>query len=244
MKKLLAGGLALGLAGVGAAILAGPTGAQEPAFDVVEHVDAELTPTIVGGGETVTVTSVDPCPQPPEVEEPTDELIWAFGATGWLNPEDPSDQPGDLVGEGTAPVAEDGTWEVTFQAPETSGAYEFFAICLAADAPAGESVDDVVEDAAEAAAQVAPEAVDSVQGFAGTGDEDHEGPDHTLPTVPCSQQPCDTTPPPTEPPPPPTEPTIPPDFETAVYLYGPEAFTVQGAPAPAVPVSDEPEFTG
>jgi hypothetical protein len=225
MKRLLAGGLALGIMGVGGAFLAGPGAAQEPSFDVVEHLDANLTPTVVQGGGTVTVTSVDPCPQPPDVDEPTDELIWAFGMAGWLDPNDPTVQPGDLVGEGTAPVAEDGSWEVTFTAPTTSGAYEFFAICLAADVPAGEDdLGDIVEDAA-----------------ATLGGDD--GGHHTTTTGTCSQQPCHTQPTTTEPPPPSTDPTVPPT-ETAVFLYGPEAFTVQGAPAPAPAVPGRPRFSG
>jgi hypothetical protein len=247
MKKLLAGGLALGLVGVGGAILAGPTAAQEPDLGVIEHLDAELTPTIVNGGETVTVTSVDPCPQPPEVEAPVTTVAWAYGPAGWLNPDDPNDQPLDFVEEGQAPVAEDGSWEVTFQATQTSGAYEFFAACVPGTAPEG-GLDDMVEDAGEAVeetGEAVEEVTPEIQGFAGngaTGGDDHEGPDHTLPTLPCSQQPCDTTttteaPPPTEPPPP--EPPV-----LSTFLYGPEAFTVQGAPAPAVPVTDEPEFTG
>jgi hypothetical protein len=218
MKRFLAGGLVLGITAVGGAFLAGPGAAQEPSFDVVEHLDANLTPTVVQGGATVTVTSVDPCPQPPDVDEPTEELIWAFGLAGWLDPNDPTIQPGDVVGEGTAPVAEDGTWEVTFAAPATSGAYEFFAICLAADVPEGEDdLGDIVEDAAATL---------------GGDHGEHEEPPGTQPTV-------------TEPPPSSTEPTVTvPPTETAVYLYGPEAFTVQGAPAPATPVPGTPDFTG
>lgn len=211
---------------MGGALLAGPGAAQEPSFDVVEHLDANLTPTVVQGGGTVTVTSVDPCPQPPDVDEPTEELIWAYGLAGWLDPNDPTVQPGDLVGEGTAPVAEDGTWEVTFTAPATSGAYELFAICLAADVPAGEEdLGDIVEDAAATLG----------------GDDD--GGHHPPTSEPCSQQPCHTQPTTSEPPS--TEPTVPePPTDTAVYLYGPEAFTVQGAPAPATPVPGTPDFTG
>jgi hypothetical protein len=246
MKKLLAGGLALGLVGVGGAILAGPTAAQEPDLGVIEHLDAELTPTVVNGGETVTVTSVDPCPQPPEVPAPVTTVAWAYGPAGWLNPDDPNDQPLDFIEEGEGPVAEDGSWEVTFQATETSGAYEFFAACVPGDAPEGglgdmvEPAGEAVEETGEAVEEVAPD----IQGFAGsgrTGGDDHDGddPDHTLPTMPCSQQPCDSTttteaPPPTEPPPP----------QLTTFLYGPEAFTVEGAPAPATPIERPVPYTG
>jgi hypothetical protein len=224
MRRSLAGALAIGVVGASSALLAGPGGAQEPDFDVVEHLDASLTPAMVSAGQTVTVTSVDPCPQPPDVEEPTDELAWAFGPAGWLDPNDPTVQPGDLTDQGTAPVAEDGTWEVTFPAPATSGAYEFFAICLAANVPEGEGVEDVMEDAAEQAEQAAATLGDD------HGGDDHGGSSSTTPS--------------TEPPPSSTEPTMPPPSETAVFLYGPEAFTVQGAPAPAAPVAGQPRFSG
>jgi hypothetical protein len=253
MKKLLAGGLALGFVGVGTALLAVPGGAQEEGgFDFIETLDANLTPTTVQGGGTVTVTSVDPCPGTDEVVEPFTKVVWGYGDRGWLNQDT---FEGEVYDEGEAALNEDGSWTVTFQAISAPGDYEFFAVC-ATDGVA------VTEDAAGDAEAAVAEAAEVLGGDHGDGDECPEpqtlGGDHGGDE--CPPEPCpDPVPlggdhggssstPTTECPPPSSGTTAPPSSSTTapppeigIWLYGPEAFTVT---AGAAPVPEEPPYSG
>lgn len=77
-------------------------------------LDADVTPEVVAPGETVTVSSVDPCPAgtsgPP---------FWTFEnldtGDGW---------EGDHI-----PLEEDGSWSVSFEAPAELGEYVFETSC-------------------------------------------------------------------------------------------------------------------
>jgi len=228
MKKLLAGGLALGFVGVGAALIATPGGAQEeePGFDFIEQLDATLTPTDVSGGETVTVTSDEGCPTTDEVVEPFTQLVWGLGAPGWLDLET---FEGEVVDEGEVPLNEDGSWTVTLTAPTAPGDYEFFAVCATDDV----SIDD--EGPAVGAA------AETLGGHHGGGDDDggDECPpadeagalggnhDTTTTTV------CETT---TTTTPPTSDTTQPPEEEIGIWYYGPLGFTVNEGAAPVPPV--------
>jgi hypothetical protein len=237
MKKLLAGGLALGFVGVGAALIATPGGAQEeePGFDFIENLDADLTPTTVSGGETVTVTSIDGCPTTDEVVEPFTKLVWGVGAPGWLDLET---FEGEVVDEGETALNEDGSWSFTLTAPSAPGDYEVFAVCATDDV----SIDD------EGA--VVAEAAETLGGHHGGGDDDGGeecppvddaetagalGGDHTPPSTECPPPTSDTTQPPT------SDTTQPPEEEIGIWYYGPEAFTVT---AGATPVPETPENFG
>lgn len=68
---------------------------------------ASITPTYVNPGLQVTVTSIQPCPQPMQV-------FWSLG-------------PGGL--SGSVSTAVDGSWTVRFAAPQTPGVSPFFAHC-------------------------------------------------------------------------------------------------------------------
>jgi len=241
MKKLLAGGLALGFVGVGTALLAAPGGAQEDlGFDFIETLDANLTPTTVTGGGTVTVTSVDPCPGADEVVDPFTKVIWGVGNPGWLDTET---FEGEVFDEGETALNADGSWTVTLTASTAPGNYDFFAVC-ATDGVA-------VEDDAEGPA------VGEAAEVLGGGHHDDEGDEGEEPPVDCpdvpevdaevltgGHTPSTTAPPTTECPPPTTAPpssdttappTTPPE-EIGVWVYGPESFTVTaGAPVPGTP---------
>jgi hypothetical protein len=249
MKKLLVGGLALGFAGIGTALIAAPGGAQEdPGFDFVENLDANLTPTTVQGGGTVTVTSVDACPGADEVVEPFTHIVWGVGSLGWLNTDT---FEGEVVDEGEAPLNADGSWTVTLTAPSAPGDYDFFAVCATDDV----SVDDegaAVGDAAETLGGHhdggdEPECPEPVEPQTLGGDDEGEECPPPCPEVPeVLGGGHDTTAPPSTECPPTTDTTAPPTTEQppeeiGIWFYGPESFTVtQGA----APVPDQPDNFG
>ena len=71
------------------------------------QLSATLTPLYVTPGGQVTVTAIQPCPQPMQV-------IWSLG-------------PGGL--SGSAATGADGKWVVRFPAPAHTGVVPFFAHC-------------------------------------------------------------------------------------------------------------------
>ena len=119
MNRLFAGGLAVGLAGATTLGLAGASSAQsaEDLIFLSAHIDVQdFAP-----GDTVTVTSEDPCsffedgPTTGTIEwalfrnESEDELSWQKVLDGEVGP----------VVSDSAELNEDGSWEVTFEAPGT-----------------------------------------------------------------------------------------------------------------------------
>ena len=158
MKRLVAGGLALGFTAVGSLALGSPAGAQEdPAPDEVQ-LEGALSADVVAPGEAVTASSVDPC----TVTEEGGELIWVVFSA------DPEVEEPEL--DGSTALEADGSWSVEFQAPDAAGDYEFDAICVPGDLPGDE------EEQLEAMA------ADSLQtlGDEGEGPELPEEPDVTL----------------------------------------------------------------
>jgi hypothetical protein len=205
----MAGGLALGLSSVGALALAGPAGAQEdpPVEDV--QLEGTLSADLVGPGDEVTASSVDNCTVPEEGD--AGELwwmVWAF--------DERADAP---EFEDQIPVEADGSWSVTFEAPDAAGDYEFFAVCMPADLPEDE-VDELQSMAAQAVTTLGdegegPEVPDEPEG----GEEEPLTFEYydLLFTVEGAETP------PTEPPAPAPAPP---------------------AAAPAQPVAGQPTFTG
>jgi hypothetical protein len=102
MKQLI-GALVL----VGA--LAGPLAVETDGASIAQQTNllARLTPAFVTAGATVTVTSIDPCPQVMQV-------FWSLG-------------PGAL--SGSTVTQADGRWTIRFNAPMGAGVSPFFAHC-------------------------------------------------------------------------------------------------------------------
>jgi hypothetical protein len=130
MKKMIAGGAALTLAGVGAVALAGPLGAQEDA----PLLSATVSPNPVEPGAEVTVNPAELCPSG------TEYLGWwvmdEFGIEVYdtnveFVPADevPDDIEGDVVNLEALDAVEDGAWSVTFNAPQAEDDYFFVATC-------------------------------------------------------------------------------------------------------------------
>lgn len=125
----LAATVAFGATGL---TLVGPAGAG-----IGGDADAELTPNPAAPGETVTASSIDPCPPilvvnradtaAPAGPAPVSNVHWL------LTTPDPGGQE-DVVDEGDVDAAPDGSWEVGFAAPDEEGDYEFYAFCES-DAP-------------------------------------------------------------------------------------------------------------
>lgn len=196
MKRILASGSALALAGSGAIALAGPLGAQEgdiveelPPVEVVIDVrGAELSPNPASPGDEVTVTSTDPCDVYDEVPTEEQNLYWGVlnqgdfpGWDAYLEMDETDALPAWETGE--TPVEEDGSWTVTFQAPPDAGNYEFVGICAfdeelafqtdtgAVDPPADEAPEE--EDDGHEHEHSMSDGVELVS-FADTGDFDHK----------------------------------------------------------------------
>jgi hypothetical protein len=122
MKRLLASGFALGLIGASSIAGVGLAGAQEPAPDL--DLAATLSPDSVAPGATITVQSDDVC----DVADGDRFLYWDV----W--PADEEDfPPGDEVDLGMQDLGSDGSWQVTFDAPATAGAFNFWPLCASGD---------------------------------------------------------------------------------------------------------------
>jgi hypothetical protein len=119
MNRWLVGGVACGLAGLTAVIIAPPGGAQEPPEPTEVLLEATLSPAVAEPGETITVTSVDPCSFNEGFEQ-SGTLSWI-----WFSQEDL-----DSFDFGDAPLNPDGSWEVTFAAPDINGGFVFTAGCF------------------------------------------------------------------------------------------------------------------
>src|SRR5262245_53930682 len=121
MKRLLGGGLALGLAAVGSVAIAGPSLAQAPPEPEFVQLEGALSTDVAAPGQEITASSVDPCTVS---EAGPGELFWLVFAVA-------EDLPRS---EDEAPVGDDGHWEVTFSAPQDAGE----VVCVAVGVPAGE----------------------------------------------------------------------------------------------------------
>jgi|SRR6266545_7358614 len=91
------------------AALAGPLASETDGASTAQQTEllARLSPAVVTTGGTVTVTSIDPCPEARMV-------FWSLG-------------PGSL--SGSANTDADGSWTVRFTAPSRTGTSPFFAHC-------------------------------------------------------------------------------------------------------------------
>jgi hypothetical protein len=113
MSRWMAAGLAtLVLVWVGTAISPVPGAAQEPPVGEVQG-EADVGPSPVGGGGQVTASD-SAC------FAGTDRIWWSLRLFGEVVP--------SLVG--TVPLAADGSWELSFTAPNEGGDWHFFALCL------------------------------------------------------------------------------------------------------------------
>ena len=149
MNRWIAGGLlsALGLAGT--AVFSAPSFADWS--PVGGQREADMAPLDPLPGEQVTVDH-STC------MEGTTDIWWALR---------PADAPG-VVADGQAPLAEDGSWEVTFPAPDYPGDYLFFAVCLPPGAtPPNVGTMDAIRSVEGAPAELLDDwGVDSVVYFA------------------------------------------------------------------------------
>jgi hypothetical protein len=138
MKRLLGGGLAFGLAVMGSVAVAGPSLAQAPPEPEFVQLEGALSTEVAAPGEEITASSVDPCTVS---EDGPGELFWLVAAFDEELPRL----------EDTAPLAEDGSWQVTFGSPEDAGEFVFFAACLppGLEPPSEEELDQLPVDELE-----------------------------------------------------------------------------------------------
>lgn len=134
MKRLLGGGLAVGFAAIGSVAVAGPSLAQAPEPEFVQ-LEGVLSTDVAAPSEEITASSVDPCTVS---EEGPGELFWLVFA---------ADEELPRV-EDVAPLADDGSWQVTFTAPEDAGQFVFVGVCIPAgvELPPEEELDQLPAD--------------------------------------------------------------------------------------------------
>ena len=84
------------------------------AGDIGQQLEAEVAPEVAAPGDSVTVTSIDPCP------------AGTSGPASWIyeNLDSGEGFEGDAI-----EVDEDGNWSVTFEAPAELGEYVFETSC-------------------------------------------------------------------------------------------------------------------
>lgn len=214
MNKWLGGVVACGLAGLTAVGFAPPGGAQEPPEPTEVLLEATVSPEVAEPGETITVTSVEPCSFNEGFEE-SGTLSWV-----WFSEED-----FESFDFGDVPLNADGSWEVTFAAPDISDGFFFSAGCF-------------------------PDGWEEEDAFCFSESEEPVEPAEDL-TAATSD---DETPPSTEPPTtgPPAKPPFDCVFEfydTGFEVVGgqPPTTTPPGQPTPpppAIPVPGQPSTTG
>jgi hypothetical protein len=137
MKRLLGGGVALGLAAVASVTIAGPSLAQAPPEPEFVQLEGMLSTDVAAPGEQITASSVDPCTVS---EEGPGELFWLIFAVD-------EDMPRS---EDVGPVDDEGHWEVTFGAPDDAGEFVFFGVCIPAglEPPPEEELEQLPADEA------------------------------------------------------------------------------------------------
>lgn len=213
MNRWLVGGVACGFAGLAAVVIAPPGGAQEPPEPTEVLLEATLSPEVAEPGETITVTSVDPCSFNEGFEQ-SGTLSWI-----WFSEEDPNS-----FDFGDAPLNPDGSWQVTFAAPDISGGFVFTAGCF----PDGWEEEDTFCFGSE-------EPLDPAEDVAAATGED-ETPPSTEPTT-------------TEPPAKPPFDCVFEFYDTGFEVVGgqPPVTTPPGQPTPpppAIPIPGQPSTTG
>jgi hypothetical protein len=111
MRKLFGGAVACAVAVTSSMVAfgAGPVRAQE--LPGLEHREATLSPAEAVAGDEITVTSVDAC------SVTTGVVTWALFEAGKFSWEGPVDEDAVSVLLGDADLAEDGSWQVVFEAP-------------------------------------------------------------------------------------------------------------------------------
>ena len=110
MNKLMAGGVAGALAAAGVIAFAVPGQAQEePEFEWFQG-EADISPNESQPGQQVSASD-DSC------FEGTTDIYWQLRSY-------------DVEDSGQEPLDADGSWEVTFTAPDEPGDYRFFAVCM------------------------------------------------------------------------------------------------------------------
>jgi hypothetical protein len=201
----MAGGALSALALAGTAILPAPSGAQEPPMDPFPvgefQGEAVFHPVEPQAGELVTASDSACFPD-------TTAIWWSLRAYGEV-------QPSVM---GTAPLAEDGSWELTFPAPNEGGDWLWFAVCLPPNVAAPDALAAHIDEIQAAGPDTELMEAWGVDGFLYYAHIIQvDGPTPTTPTTP----PTPTTGPPVS-----TPPTTPP------------------AAPPAAPVPGEPSFTG
>jgi hypothetical protein len=209
MNRLMAGGVAGALAAAGIVAFAVPGLAQEGAEFEWFQGEASSDPMEPRPGQQVTASD-DSC------FEGTTDIYWLVHSSGTLDAED----------SGQEPLNADGSWDVTFTAPDEPGDYLFFGLCMppGATQPDAGDIEIITAHMAEnPPVELFEEwGVDSLLFY------------HFL--VPVTDDTPDPTTPPTGPTP--TDPTTP---TTEPATNGPTG--IPGA-RPATPVPGRPDFTG
>jgi hypothetical protein len=121
MNRLMAGGVAGALAAAGVVAFAAPGLAQEqPEYETWQG-EADISPYEARPGQQVTASD-DSC------FEGTTDVYWLLHSY-------------EAEDSGRAPQDADGSWEVTFTAPDEPGDYRFFALCMPPGATEPDSAD-------------------------------------------------------------------------------------------------------
>jgi hypothetical protein len=214
MNKWLGGVVACGLAGLTAVGFAPPGGAQEPPEPTEVLLEATVSPEVAEPGETITVTSVEPCSLNEGFEE-SGTLSWV-----WFSEED-----FESFDFGDVPLNADGSWEVTFAAPDISGGFFFSAGCF-------------------------PDGWEEEDAFCFSESEEPVEPAEDLTAATSDDEtPPSTEPPTTEPPAKPPFNCVFEFYDTGFEVVGgqPPTTTPPGQPTPpppAIPVPGQPSTTG
>jgi hypothetical protein len=206
MNRLMAGGVAGALAAAGVIAFAVPGQAQEqPEYETFQG-EADIRPFDARPGQQVTASD-DSC------FEGTTDIYWLLHSY-------------EVEDSGQAALNADGSWNVTFAAPDEPGDYLFFGLCMPPGATQPDMADiDVITRHLEEEPPVdllEEWGVDSLLFY------------NMVLTV-VDDTPNPTNPNPTSPNP--TEPTTPP------ATHGPTTAPPRGA-RPATPVPGTPDFTG
>jgi len=121
MNRLMAGGVAGALAVAGVVAFAAPGQAQEePEYETWQG-EADISPYEAQPGQQVTASD-DSC------FEGTTDIYWLLHSY-------------ETEDSGQAPLNADGSWEVTFTAPDEPGDYLFFGLCMPPGATEPDSAD-------------------------------------------------------------------------------------------------------